>query len=175
MKQTLVDGERSRTLAILAENPDGCTRAVMLGRGFPLALIASLIRAGLATDQIAKRIHGGPRAAAPVRITDAGRQALAEASAGAALVARRRTARPAPWPMASTRPRRRSGRDLLKETLYGILLSPKISHVQADRRRCRSAGNRGEVICLQASAALANPILYRQGRKLVGDRVVRLL
>jgi hypothetical protein len=78
MKQTLVDGERNRALAILAEHPDGCTRAVMLGRGFPLALIASLIRAGLATDQIAKRIHGGPRAAAPVRITNAGRHALAE-------------------------------------------------------------------------------------------------
>jgi hypothetical protein len=50
MKQTIVNGERSRALTILAENPGGCTRAVMLGRGFPLALIASLIRAGLATD-----------------------------------------------------------------------------------------------------------------------------
>ena len=56
MKQTLVDGERSRTLAILAENPDGCTRAVMLGRGFPLALIASLIRAG-ARDRSDREAH----------------------------------------------------------------------------------------------------------------------
>jgi hypothetical protein len=46
MKQTIVNGERSRALTILAENPGGCTRAVMLGRGFPLALIASLIRGG---------------------------------------------------------------------------------------------------------------------------------
>jgi hypothetical protein len=50
-KQARLDGERSRALAVLAQAPDGCTRAMMLGRGFPLALIASLIRAGLATDQ----------------------------------------------------------------------------------------------------------------------------
>jgi hypothetical protein len=34
MKQTLVDGEHIRALAILAENPDGYTRAIMLARGF---------------------------------------------------------------------------------------------------------------------------------------------
>ena len=56
MKKTLVDGERNRALAILAENPDGCTRAVMLGRGFPLALIASLIRAG-ARDRSDREAH----------------------------------------------------------------------------------------------------------------------
>jgi hypothetical protein len=79
MTQTRLDGRAQigRSLS-LAESPHGCTRAIMLGRGFPLALIASLIRAGLATDQIAKRIHGGPRAPASVRITDAGRQALGE-------------------------------------------------------------------------------------------------
>ena len=69
MKQTLVDGERSRALAILAENPDGCTRAVMLGRGFTLALTASLIRAGLATDHKPERKLSGIRPVARVRIS----------------------------------------------------------------------------------------------------------
>jgi hypothetical protein len=78
MKQTLVDGERSRALAILAENPDGCTRAVMLGRGFTLALTASLIRSGLATDHKPERKRSGIRPVARVRITDAGRSALAQ-------------------------------------------------------------------------------------------------
>jgi hypothetical protein len=33
-KQTLVDREHIRALAILAENPDGYTRAMMLEHGF---------------------------------------------------------------------------------------------------------------------------------------------
>ena len=48
----------------------------MLSHGFSLALTASLIRTGLATDRMAKR-HGRG-AVARVRITDAGRQALGE-------------------------------------------------------------------------------------------------
>ena len=77
-KQTLVDREHIRALAILAENPDGCTRAIMLARGFSLALTASLIRAELATDQRLKQRGRGP--VARVRITDAGRSVLAEHS-----------------------------------------------------------------------------------------------
>jgi hypothetical protein len=34
-----LDVERMRALAILAENPEGCSRAIMLARGFPLALL----------------------------------------------------------------------------------------------------------------------------------------
>ena len=78
-KQTLVDREHIRALAILAENPDGCTRAIMLARGFSLALTASLIRADLATDQMPKD-RGGRGQVARVRITDAGRSVLAEHS-----------------------------------------------------------------------------------------------
>ena len=43
--------ERSRALALLAERPDGYTRAIMLSRVFSLALTANLIYAGLATDE----------------------------------------------------------------------------------------------------------------------------
>ena len=79
MKQTTrFDEECRRALALLAESPDGCTRAIMLAHGFSLALTASLIRGGLATDQMAKRVGSGTRPIARVRITDAGLRALAE-------------------------------------------------------------------------------------------------
>ena len=50
----------------------------MLGHGFSLALTASLIRAGFATDHVPNRSSSGGVPVARVRITDAGRQALAE-------------------------------------------------------------------------------------------------
>ena len=77
MIQSSFQHERYRALAFLADNPDGCTRAIMLGQGLSLALTGSLIRAGLATDQVDKRGRGRPLEAR-VRITEAGRQALAE-------------------------------------------------------------------------------------------------
>jgi hypothetical protein len=53
---TRADDERRRALALLAENPDGCSRAIMLARGFPLSHKAiEIVR---------------------VKITEAGRRAL---------------------------------------------------------------------------------------------------
>ena len=77
MKQTRLDGQRSRALALLAESPDGCTRAILLARGFPLALLNRLVRAGLATSHI-KREERGDKSIEIVRvkITEAGRRAL---------------------------------------------------------------------------------------------------
>ena len=68
-----------RALAFIAGNADGYTRAVMLSHGFSLALTASLIDAGLATDRMPKRVGRGT--VARVRITDTGRQALGGAGA----------------------------------------------------------------------------------------------
>jgi hypothetical protein len=79
MKQTSFQHERYRALVFLADNPDGCTRAIMLGQGFSLVVTGSLIRAGLATDQMGKRGRGRPLVAR-VRITDAGRGVVAEHS-----------------------------------------------------------------------------------------------
>ena len=79
MKQTLIHSEHIRALAILAENPNGCTRAIMLARGFSLTVIASLIRAELATDLVPKQ-RSGRGLVARVRITDAGRSVLGEHS-----------------------------------------------------------------------------------------------
>ena len=78
MKQTSFQHERYRALVFLADNPDGCSRAIM-GQGFSLVVTGSLIRAGLATDQMGKRGRGRPLVAR-VRITDAGRSVLAEHS-----------------------------------------------------------------------------------------------
>jgi hypothetical protein len=44
--------DHRRALAVLAENPDGCSRAVMLARGLPLTLLNRLVRAGLATSHL---------------------------------------------------------------------------------------------------------------------------
>ena len=67
-----------RALALLAEKPDGNTRAIMLGRGFPRALTASLIRAGFAIDHVPNRGRNGRGPVGRVRITAAGRSALAQ-------------------------------------------------------------------------------------------------
>jgi len=52
----------------------------MLARGFSLALTASLIRAGFAIDHVPNRGRNGRGPVGRVRITDAGRNVLAEHS-----------------------------------------------------------------------------------------------
>ena len=74
---TRLDEDGRRALAYIAGNADGYTRAVMLAHGISLALTASLIHAGLATDRMPKR-RVGRGTVARGRITDAGRQALGE-------------------------------------------------------------------------------------------------
>jgi hypothetical protein len=76
-KRTLLDGERNRALALLAENPDGCSRAIMLARGFSLALLNRLVRAGFATSHIEREERGDKVIEiVRVKITEAGRRAL---------------------------------------------------------------------------------------------------
>jgi hypothetical protein len=47
-----LDDDGRRALALLAENPDGCSRAIMLARSFLVSLLNRLVRAGLATSHI---------------------------------------------------------------------------------------------------------------------------
>ena len=83
MKQTSHDGDRRRALALLAESPDGCARAVMLARGFPLALLNYLVRAGFATSYLERGERGDKLIEIMrVKITEAGRRALAIREAG---------------------------------------------------------------------------------------------
>ena len=70
--------EQRRALRLLADNPVGCTEAIVLAHGFTSGLIEDLVREGLAT------ILPGTRGAGRrwikvvwVTITDAGRRALA--------------------------------------------------------------------------------------------------
>jgi hypothetical protein len=51
-----LDEHRHRALALLAESPDGCSRAMLLARGFPLALLNRLVRAGCATSHIEREV-----------------------------------------------------------------------------------------------------------------------
>jgi hypothetical protein len=72
-----LDGESIRALNILAENPDGCSRAIMLARGFPLSLLNRLVRAGLARSHLERDERGGKAIEiVRVKITEEGRKAL---------------------------------------------------------------------------------------------------
>ena len=77
------DSERRRALSVLAESPDGCARAVMLARGFPLALLNYLVRVGFATSYLERGERGDKSMEIMrVKITEAGRRTLAIPEAG---------------------------------------------------------------------------------------------
>jgi hypothetical protein len=69
--------DERRLLELLAAAEEGCTDALLLARGFALAIIFNVVKAGLATAQ-AERLHAASPPVEIVRITDAGRRALAE-------------------------------------------------------------------------------------------------
>lgn len=77
-RRRLPKPDRRRALELLASCRDGCTEAMMLAQGFTIAQMVELVRAGLATAS-AERAVAGRRTieVARVRITDAGRRALA--------------------------------------------------------------------------------------------------
>jgi hypothetical protein len=70
--------DHGRALELLAGSPDGFTTRVLLIHGIRLELLADLAGAGLVSLQ-AEPVIGGdrPTEVTRVRITDAGRQALA--------------------------------------------------------------------------------------------------
>jgi hypothetical protein len=45
-------------IALLADNPDGCSRAILIARGFPLSLLNRLVRAGLPASQLERDERG---------------------------------------------------------------------------------------------------------------------
>jgi hypothetical protein len=71
--------ESRRLLELLAASPDGCNEPLLAAHGFPNDLIVGVVRTGLATAN-AERVFAGGRevVVSRLRITDAGRQALAE-------------------------------------------------------------------------------------------------
>jgi hypothetical protein len=73
--------DERRMLALLAASADGCTESLLLAHGLALELINGIVGAGLATAQ-AERTSAAGRAIEfiRVRITEAGRRALAKRS-----------------------------------------------------------------------------------------------
>jgi hypothetical protein len=67
--------EQRRALQFLASSPFGVSEAIMFAQGFKRRMLASLIRAGLATAQ-RENIKAGSLAVGRIRITEAGRRAL---------------------------------------------------------------------------------------------------
>ena len=66
--------DRRRTLAVLTDNPsNGHTKAIMRVDGFTTALLAGLVRAGLATESTERVGRGKSVAIVRLRITEAGR------------------------------------------------------------------------------------------------------
>jgi hypothetical protein len=71
--------DRRRALELLAASPDGCTEATMRAHGFTVDMLAKIVLAGLASVSTERVLAGRqPIEVARLRITDAGRRALAE-------------------------------------------------------------------------------------------------
>jgi hypothetical protein len=66
-------------LELLAESAEGCTDALLTAHGFKLDVLISIVSAGLATATPERTFAAGkPVEITRVRITDAGRRAMAE-------------------------------------------------------------------------------------------------
>jgi hypothetical protein len=72
--------DRRRALELLAACPQkGCTQAILVAHGFTVEQMVGLVRAGLATATPQRVRAGGHKMeVAVLRITDAGRKALAK-------------------------------------------------------------------------------------------------
>jgi hypothetical protein len=72
--------DRRRALELLAESRRGCGKAILRAHGFSTDMLVELVKAGLATTKRERMVAGGQTDVVRVRITDAGRRALAKMS-----------------------------------------------------------------------------------------------
>jgi hypothetical protein len=73
--------DRRRALELLAGSRYGYTKAILRAHGFSIDMIVELVKAGLATTKRERLVASGREPdVVRVRITDAGRQALARMS-----------------------------------------------------------------------------------------------
>ena len=73
--------DRRRALELLAGSREGCTKAMMRAHGFSIKMLVELVKVGLATTKRERMVAGRRQTdVARVRITEAGRQALAKMS-----------------------------------------------------------------------------------------------
>jgi hypothetical protein len=75
--------DERRLLELLAESPEGCTDALLTARGFKLDVLISIVSAELATATPERTFSAGkPVEITRVRISEAGRRALADQGRG---------------------------------------------------------------------------------------------
>ena len=73
--------DRRRALELLAGSHYGYTKAILRAHGFSIDMMIELVKAGLATTKRERMVADGRQTGVVrVRITDAGRQALAKMS-----------------------------------------------------------------------------------------------
>ena len=73
--------DRRRALELLAGSREGCSKAMMRAHGFSIDMLVELVKAGLATTKRERMVADGRQTdVVRVRITDAGRRALAKMS-----------------------------------------------------------------------------------------------
>jgi hypothetical protein len=73
--------DRRRALELLAGSRYGYTKAILRAHGFSIDIMIELVKAGLATTKRERMVADGPQTdVVRVRITEAGRQALAKMS-----------------------------------------------------------------------------------------------
>jgi hypothetical protein len=73
--------DRRRALELLAASHHGYSKAILRAHGFSIDMIVELVKAGLATTKRERMVADGRQTdVVRVRITDAGRQALARMS-----------------------------------------------------------------------------------------------
>ena len=71
--------DERRFLKLLTDSEDGCTTALLVAHGFGFDLMVAVVKAGLATATPERTFAAGkPVEVTRVRITEAGRRALAE-------------------------------------------------------------------------------------------------
>ena len=73
-----LNGGQRRALAILAgAGPRGCAEAILMAHGFPIEVVAGLVRSGLAGAAVGAPVVGRTDIEATrITITDGGRRAL---------------------------------------------------------------------------------------------------
>jgi hypothetical protein len=73
--------DRRRALELLAASRHGYGKAILRAHGFSIDMVVELVKAGLATTKRERMVAGGRETdVVRVRITEAGRQALAKMS-----------------------------------------------------------------------------------------------
>jgi hypothetical protein len=66
-----------RALSVLADYPEGCTKALLMAHGFTTKLVVDLIESGLVSARPERSYVGGrPHRVMRIKITDAGRAVL---------------------------------------------------------------------------------------------------